>query len=68
MSRALADIDDGKPIRASARDNDIPTSTLRSHFYGTTLARKRGKKGILTETEEMQWFNLSSVCRTTDSH
>ena len=52
LKSALADFDDGMSMRGVARENGIPPSTLRGHIYGTTLQRRRGKVGVLTDEEE----------------
>jgi len=38
----------------TARQYWIPSSILRGHVYGTTVYRKRNKKGTLTNVEELQ--------------
>jgi len=52
LKSAIADFNEGIPIRAIARKNGILTSTLKGHIYGTTLYRRRGKKGVLIDVEE----------------
>jgi len=54
MRKALATVDDGMAMRVVSRQNGIPSSTLRGQVYGTTLNRKRGRKGVLTEGKEDQ--------------
>jgi len=45
-------MDEGMPVRTARREFGIPASTLRGHVYGTTLYRRRGRKGVLTSKEE----------------
>lgn len=52
LRSAIADVDDGDTIRSAARDHGIPCSSLRGHVYGTTMQRRRGRKGVLTDAEE----------------
>jgi len=42
-------------MRGAARENGIPESSLRGHILGTTLKRKRGKMGVLTNEEEVEF-------------
>lgn len=52
MREALATVDDGMAVRTAGRQYEIPSSILQSHVYGTTMYRRRGRKGTLTNVEE----------------
>jgi len=52
LQSAIVDVDEGMPIREAGRINGIPSSSLRGHLYGTTIYRKRGKEGVLTNAED----------------
>jgi hypothetical protein len=48
----MAAVDKGCHVQTAAPDYDVPRSTLRSHVMGITLSRKRGRKPVLSATEE----------------
>jgi hypothetical protein len=52
LRAAMAAVDKGCPVQTAALDYDVPRSTVRSHVMGITLSRKRGRKPILSATEE----------------
>jgi len=39
-------------IRSIAKEQGIPSSTLRGHVYGTMLYKKRSRKSVLFKVEE----------------
>lgn len=53
LEKALAAIDNDMPVRFATKEQDILSSTLRGHVYGTILYRKRGRNACaLSEAEE----------------
>jgi hypothetical protein len=48
----MATEDKGCPVQTAALDYDVPRSTLRSHVMGIILSRKRGRKLVLSASEE----------------
>jgi hypothetical protein len=54
---AMAAIDRECPVKTAALDYDVPRSTLRSHVMGLTISRKRGRKPVLSTTEEEKLVN-----------
>jgi hypothetical protein len=50
-------VERGCPIKIVALDYDIPRATLRSHVMGLILSRKRGRKPVLSSTEEEKLVN-----------
>ena len=53
MEAAVAAVDAGCPLATAAKDFGIPATSLRDHFYGRTLKRKKGRQGVLTVEEEI---------------
>jgi len=47
LQAAIADFNDGMPIRTTAWDNGIPASSLRGHIFGTIFQRRMKKKEYL---------------------
>jgi hypothetical protein len=57
LRAAMAAVDRGCPVQTAALDYDVPRSILRSHVIGITLSRKRGRKPVLSATEEGKLVN-----------
>jgi hypothetical protein len=53
----MATVERGCAVKTAALDYDIPRTTLRSHVMGLTLSRKRGRKLVLSSTEEEKLVN-----------
>lgn len=56
MDSAIANVEEGGPIRIAAWYHDIPSTSLKYHVYGTTIEttiqKKRGKMGVLSHEED----------------
>jgi hypothetical protein len=52
LKAALSAVERGSPVQTAALDFDIPRTTLRNHVMGLSLTRKRGRKPVLSRTEE----------------
>ena len=48
----VAAVDAGCLLASAAKDFGIPTMSLRDHFYGRKLKRKKRRQGVLTVEEE----------------
>ena len=52
LAATVAAIDVGCQLATAARDFGILATSLRDHFHGSTLKRKRGRQGVLIVEEE----------------
>ena len=57
----MAVVDNGKTMKASAKENNIPY--FCDHCYGKTRSRKRGVQSVLTPEEEQEIVDyLMKMC------